>query len=166
MAALSNSEKDAMAAFTNRTEQDIALGYLAKLKNPDRDVASEPIPADPSFLWKLVHLNPALWRGIVFSVIGLLATAGLVISNQTGESVVTLILSVTAIVQAIWTRSATTPNKKVLAYKPDPIDHATLISAGEAVSTDVAAVANAAATSSVKPATLPFPVTGDWIDNR
>ena len=132
------------------------------LTDIDRDLHLEDIPDAPSFFWRLSHLDPAVYRGIVVSIVCVLAAFGLIVSDQSAGAIVAVVSAIAAIVQAVWTRKAVTPNQKVLAYKPDPVDSPALIAAGAAVSSDVIAVANAAAKSLTNPlesrATLPFPL--------
>jgi hypothetical protein len=124
---------------------------LDSLKNVAAEVKAEGIPVGAGFFWKLVHLNPAVWRGIVMAILALAATFGFVVSDQNTEAIVSAVTALLVIVQAIWTRGAVTANKKVIAYKPDPIEDPSHIVPGEAVSTDVQAVANAAAWPATKP---------------
>lgn len=97
---------------------------------------SEPEqPSDKSPLWNLVHLSPALYIGLVVAVAGVLGAFGLAISGEQKESLGTLVLSVVAILQAVWTGAKTTPNKKVVVVAPDPIAQPTLVVPGEATTT-------------------------------
>jgi hypothetical protein len=135
---------------------------IKDLTDIEQDLHLEDIPEGAGFWWKLVHLDPAIYRGVVVSVVGILTTFGLIVSDQETGATVTIIASLVAIIQAVWTRGAVTANQKVLAYKPDPVDHPTVIAAGDAVSSDVISVANAAAKSPGSLAsrdTLPFPIT-------
>lgn len=132
------------------------------LTDINNDLHLEGIPDVPSFFWKLTHLDPAVYRGIVVSVVGLLATFGLILSDQNSGAIVAVVSAIAALVQAIWTRGAVTPNQKVVVYKPNPVGEPTVVVAGQAVSSDVVAVANAAATKSDVLGPIPFPVTGSW----
>jgi hypothetical protein len=63
-------------------------------------------------------------------------------------------------VQALWTRGSVTPNAKVVVYKPDPVNHPAELAPGEAVSSNVVLVANAAADTpgmEIPVDQLPFP---------
>lgn len=94
---------------------------------------SEPEqPADKGPLWNLVHLNPALYIGLVVAVVVVLGSFGLAISGEQKEAIGTLVLAVVAILQAVWTKSKTTANKKVVVVAPDPVNQPSWVSPGEA----------------------------------
>lgn len=97
----------------------------------------EPNPngTDNSLWYRLVHLNPALWRGLVVATVALLASSGVVISDQIPNNLVLFIGAVAAIVQALWTKTGVTPNAKVVSFLPEPIMRPGYIRAGEAVTT-------------------------------
>lgn len=118
---------------------------LADMKDLERDKLDEGIPEDPSFFWRLVNLDPALWRGLVVAIFALLSSFGFYVSDEEREALILVLVSVVAIVQGLWTRFAVTPNKKVVVYKPSPVDAPAMVVAGPAVSTDIPAIANAAA---------------------
>jgi len=86
-------------------------------------------------LWRLVHLEPALFRGIILAVVGLLGTLGIVIAPQVPDSLLGFLIAVLALVQAIWTRQAVTPNAKVAVSVPDPVNAPQTVAAGDAVTT-------------------------------
>lgn len=85
------------------------------------------------FWHRLVQLDPALLRGLVMATVFLLGTLGVVVTPELPDALVGWIAVVLAIVQALWTRGAVTPNKKVLVYVPDPIEKPNAVEAGEAV---------------------------------
>lgn len=87
-----------------------------------------------TFWWKLTHLDPAVYKGLVVAVIGLLAAFGVAIAPDIPDQVIGLVVALMAIVQAIWTRRDVTPNAKVVAYLPDPFKPAA-IAPGEATTT-------------------------------
>lgn len=111
---------------------------LRNLQPDTIESGAEDIPVNPSLLWRLVHLNPVLWRGLLLAVAGVLVTVGVVFSGHAQEAIYTLILSVVAIVQAVWTKGSVVPNKKVVVYKPDPVESPRELASGEAVSTNAA----------------------------
>lgn len=121
------------------------VAELESKYNPAADKLAEGIPRNVDFWWKLVHLDPAILKGAVVSIIGLLATLGLLVNDQTQGAILTSIASIIALVQALWTRKSVTPNIKVVVYKPDPVNSPRLLASGPAISTDVVAVSNAAA---------------------
>jgi hypothetical protein len=107
--------------------------------------SSEDIPEDAGFWWKLVHLNPTLYRGLIIAIAGVLAYLGIGFAVGFQDSIFTLVISVVAIVQALWTKSAVTANQKVVVYKPDPVESPNVLASGQSISYDEAAVAHTAA---------------------
>lgn len=105
---------------------------------------SDDIPENAGFWWKLVHLNPALYRGLLIAVAGVLAYLGIGFAVGFQDSIFALIVSAVAIVQALWTHPAVTANKKVVVYKPDPVESPNVLASGEAISYDRTAVGEAA----------------------
>lgn len=140
-------------------DQELARALDDK-HNPDQDSAVEKSVEMTNFWWRLVHLDPAILRGAVIAIVALVSALGFVVSGQTLEAFLTAIGALLAIVQALWTRGAVTPNAKVVVYKPDPVNQPALLAPGEAVSSNVVAVANAAADSpgaEIPIEQLPFP---------
>ena len=134
------------------------LGALKSISVPDKDVLSEDIPEDPGFWWRLVHLNPVLYRGLVMGFVSFLGAFGLAFSNEKGEAIVGFITVLLLFIQAAWTRGSVVASKKVVVYKPNPVDEPHVLAPGEAVSTNFPAVMNAAADNGSKSiAELPFP---------
>lgn len=132
---------------------------LQTLASPQVDASDTP--ENPSIWWKFIHLNPAILRGVIIALFAVLAAGGLIVNGKLQDSIIAFIGAAFALIQAIWTHGAVTPNQKVVAYKPDPINKPTVVASGDAISTDVVAVANAAASGtpvnpSMKPL-LPFP---------
>jgi uncharacterized membrane protein YfcA len=84
------------------------------------------------FMWRLVHLEPALWRALVMAVVALAGSVGILISPDLPESLLGVLGAVLAIVQMMWTRGAVTPNAKVVVSAPDPIGDPATVTAGEA----------------------------------
>lgn len=109
---------------------------------------SEDIPEDAGFWWKLVHLNPTLYRGLLVAVAGVLAYLGIGFTVGFQDSIFALIVSAVAIIQALWTKGAVTANKKVVVFKPDPVDAPHVLASGEAISYDRTGVADAAGEAS------------------
>lgn len=83
-----------------------------------------------SFWWKLTHLEPAIVRGFIVAVVGLLSAFGVLISPEIPDQLIVFIGAITAMIQALWTRAAVTPNAKVVVYTEDPTD--ATVYAGEA----------------------------------
>lgn len=140
-------------------DQELARALDDK-HNPDQDSAVEKSVEMTNFWWRLVHLDPAILRGAVIAIVTLVSALGFVISEQTLAAFLTAIGALLAIVQALWTRGAVTPNAKVVVYKPDPVNRPAMLAPGEAVSTNLVAVANAAADTpgaEIPIEQLPFP---------
>jgi hypothetical protein len=91
-------------------------------------------PTD-TFWWKLVHLDPTLIRGLVMATILLLSSIGILVSPEVPNSLIGFIATVLAIVQALWTRPAVTPNAKVAVVVPDPVNAPEVVEAGNATTT-------------------------------
>lgn len=90
----------------------------------------------PNFWQRLAALDPAILRATIVGVIGIVtAIIGHSIDNSTVDLITNLILGVLAIVAGLVIRPAVTPNAKVLAFKPNPIDAPNRIKSGEAVAT-------------------------------
>lgn len=87
-----------------------------------------------SFWWRLVHLDPAIYRALIMAIIWVLASFGVAVSDKIPNSVIVLVGAVFALVQALWTKGAVTPNAKVVSYLPDPAKPRE-IEAGDAVTT-------------------------------
>jgi hypothetical protein len=74
----------------------------------------------PGFWYRLVHLEPAIIRGVIMAGVAVLASVGIFVSEDLPNDLVLLITVVFALIQALWTRSATIPTEKVVAYVEDP----------------------------------------------
>lgn len=77
----------------------------------------------PNAWQRILVLNPALIRGLLVSLAAILATilGHTVISDDLITAIIDSFVAVSALVGAVWTRGAVTPNDKVVAYKPDPL---------------------------------------------
>lgn len=106
---------------------------------------SEDIPQDAGFWWKLVHLNPTLYRGLLIAIAGVLAYLGIGFTVGFQDSIFTLVISVVAIIQALWTKGSVTANQKVVVYKPDPVESPNVLASGLSISYDENALVRAAA---------------------
>ena len=85
-------------------------------------------------MWRLVHLNPALWRGIILTGVAVLTSAGVFISPDIPNATIAFIFAALPMIQAVWTRGAVTPNAKVVVAMPDPTQPDEIV-AGDAVTT-------------------------------
>lgn len=100
------------------------------------------------FMNRLAIMNPALLRGLVMALVWFLASIGIMISPGVPDALIGTLAAILAVVQALWTRPAVTPNAKVAVYVPDPINAPEVVAAGNAVTTatsiDIVAAARAA----------------------
>ena len=100
------------------------------------------------FMSRLATMNPALLRGLVVALVWFLASIGIVLSPNAPDASIGVLAAILAIVQALWTRPAVTPNAKVAVYVPDPINSPEIVAAGQAVttatSTDIVSAARSA----------------------
>lgn len=87
----------------------------------------------PGFLEKLAKLDPAIVRALIITVVGIVgAIVGHQVGNEVVDTIVNFALALLALVAGLVIRPAVTPNAKVLAYKPNPVDAPNLIAPGEA----------------------------------
>lgn len=101
-----------------------------------------------SIWWKLVHLDPALFRGLVIAVITVLGAFGILISPDLTDSLVGVLVAGMAVVQALWTRAGVTANARVAVVVPDPVNAPNTVAPGEAAtSAPVEEIIEAARTS-------------------
>lgn len=116
------------------------------------DPYNKPLATDgprDTVWWRLMNLQPAVWRGIVTAVFVFLAAVGIKVAPEIPDAAFLVVLALLPIVQGIWTRSAVTPNAKVAVSVPDPINAPAEVAAGEAVvpaSTPTAEILEAAET--------------------
>lgn len=90
------------------------------------------MPED-SFWWRLTHLEPAIFKGVILAVVGILAAFGVHVSEAIPDSLIGFLIAALALVQAAWVRKSVTPNAKVVAYTEDPQTPGSRIRPGEAV---------------------------------
>jgi hypothetical protein len=88
-----------------------------------------------NFWYRLTKLDPAVFRGLIVSVVALLASVGVAISPGVPDALIAFIVVVVPLAQALWTRPAVTPNARVSVYLPDPVNEPQVVEAGEAVTT-------------------------------
>lgn len=100
-------------------------------------MASEP---QDSFWWKLVHLDPAIFRGLVMAAVLVLGSVGIFVSDELANNLVIAWVAIMAVVQALWTRRAVTANARVAVAVPDPVNAPDVVAPGEAA-TDAPAAA-------------------------
>lgn len=87
---------------------------------------------EKGFWYRLVHLNPALFRAFIVALFALLASLGIVVNASIPDSLITVVLAVAALIQALWTKAGVTPNDKVLVYVPDPVEMPNTVAPGPA----------------------------------
>ena len=86
-----------------------------------------------SVMWRLVNLQPAVWRGLVVAVIAIAGTFGFDAATDLPDNVMLVIIGLIPIIQAVWTKGAVTPNAKVAVVVPDPVGEPNVVAAGKAV---------------------------------
>jgi hypothetical protein len=86
-------------------------------------------------LIKFATTSPAVFRGLVVSLVSMLASVGVVVDPAIPDSVIGFIASLAALIAALWIHPAVTPNDKVVAYMPDPVDSPGYVMPGPAVPT-------------------------------
>lgn len=87
-----------------------------------------------SFWWKVIHLNPVLFRAAVVAVFVLVGTLGFHFgaAEAVADAATTVLVTVGALVAALWARNGVAPMAKVVAYQPDPVDAPNLVVPGPA----------------------------------
>jgi hypothetical protein len=103
---------------------------IESISGREEDVMEQPTD---TFWWKLVHLDPALIRGLVMAGVLVASSLGILISPDVPNSFIGFIAALLAIIQAVWTRQAVTPNAKVAVIVPDPINAPGIVKPGNAV---------------------------------
>jgi hypothetical protein len=83
-----------------------------------------------TFWWRLLHLNPVLFRTAVVTIVALLAMAGVLVSPTLPDTLTAAVTAIAALGGALWSRDGVTPNDKVVVYQPDPVDRPTVILPG------------------------------------
>lgn len=73
-------------------------------------------------LQRLIQLQPAVVRGLLVAVTGVIAQilGHSVVSDGTIDSILDAYTSISALVSAFWIRGVVTPHLKVVSFKPDP----------------------------------------------
>jgi hypothetical protein len=99
-----------------------------------------------TFWWRLIHLNPVLFRSAVVTLVSLLAMFGVLVSPGLPDQLTAVITTVGAVVAALWSRDGVTPMEKVVVYQPDPVGAPKVVLPGEATAdrTTDQAIINAA----------------------
>lgn len=110
-----------------------------------------PNPGEDTFMWRLVHLNPVIWKGVIVAVIAALAAFGVHLSPAIPDALDGLIAAVAVLAQTLWVRPSVTPNAQVVALLPDPVNAPGAIVAGDAVTTAPDHAVVAAAREAGKP---------------
>jgi len=116
-------------------ELDRQLRHAELVSSPPARKKVVVEPPNNSFWYRLVNLDPALFRGLVVAVVALLATLGVTIAPGVPDQVIAIVWLLSAIIQALWTRGGVTPNAKVAVSVPDPINEPEKVEAGGAVTT-------------------------------
>ena len=98
---------------------------IRRRSNPLRD-------ARDTALWRLINLQPAVWRGLVVAAVAIAGTVGLDVAVDLPDNIMLVIIGVLPVLQALYTRGAVTPNAKVVILAPDPVSAPNAIEAGPA----------------------------------
>ena len=91
---------------------------------------------DENATWweRLLKLDPALVRGFVVTIIGLVgAVLKVTVLEGPVDSIVTFVLALFGILTAVLIRPAVTPNAKVVVRDETPLDEFPTLQAGSAV---------------------------------
>lgn len=102
---------------------------------------------EPTWWQKLVKLDPALVRGFIVTLFGLIgAILKVTVLTGTVDTVVTFVLALFGLIAAVFIRPAVTPNAKVIVRDDTPLSDESTIVPGEATAkaTDLYAVEQAA----------------------
>lgn len=86
------------------------------------------------WLIRFSRMEPAVFRGLIVSIVALLASVGVIVTPALSDSIVGLIGAVAALIAGFWIKPAVTPNDKVVSYLPDPERRGKLLS-GAAITT-------------------------------
>lgn len=87
----------------------------------------------PNAWQRISQLNPAVLRGILVGLFGVVTlVTGKAIDDSVIDTVCNVILLILPVIAGIFIRRAVTPNAKVIAFQPNPIDEPHVIEAGEA----------------------------------
>lgn len=90
---------------------------------------------EATFFTKLFALQPAVVRGFIVTVIGLIAAStGAVIDDKTTTLIITFVMSLLGIGAALFIKPAVTPNAKVVVADDTPLDTVSTLKSGPAVS--------------------------------
>lgn len=85
-----------------------------------------------TFWWRLVHLDPVLFRSAIVAVITLLAMFGILVSNALPDALTAVVTTLGALIAAVWSRDGVAPMDKVVLYQPDPVSNPNQTVAGPA----------------------------------
>lgn len=94
-------------------------------------MATNSSPRSTSIWYKIINLEPALWKGLIVAVVATLLSVGIKVSPDFSDNLIGLVVAVAAIYQALWTRESVVPEAKVVAY----VDGNEILRAGPAVPT-------------------------------
>lgn len=83
---------------------------------------------------RIAKMNPAVLRACIVAVVGIIAVVtGKAIDDSIVDTIVSVLMILLPIVAGFFIRKAVTPNAKVIAFQPNPIEEPHVIEAGEAV---------------------------------
>lgn len=97
------------------------------------------MPNKNSFWWRLVNLEPVLWKTLILTIFAILGNVGILVSDDLANNLVVAWTSLMSLIQLLWVRGGVTPNAKVAVTVPDPA-HPGVIMPGEATTTALSTV--------------------------
>lgn len=94
-----------------------------------------PKAVEDTLWWRLINLDPAIYRGLIVAVVALLASFGVILVPAIPDQLIAVIAAVSAAVQAIWTKRGTVPAATAAVVVPEPIRAPDVVVAGPAATT-------------------------------
>jgi hypothetical protein len=119
--------------FVLLTWWPLRLLYVAQSRATAVGRGRDRVMEKDSFWWRLIHLEPMVWRAAVVAVVALLGALGILVDPSIPDALVTAWVALAAIAQTVWTRPAVTANARVVVEAPEPIRSPGTVVAGEAV---------------------------------
>lgn len=88
-----------------------------------------------TFWWRLVNLDPAIYRAVITAFFMLAGGLGLHYATDLPDNFIAALAAILMLVQGVWTKGSVTPNAKVLVRVPDPVNDPSFVAAGPARTT-------------------------------
>jgi hypothetical protein len=80
------------------------------------------MPDKNSMWWRLVNLEPVLWKTIILTIVAVLGSVGILVNDDLANNLVILWTTLMSIIQLVWVRGSVTANARVAVLVPDPAD--------------------------------------------